>query len=84
MTDVRITQDEASDLKRKLKENKSPGADNTYPHVLNKCSTELSKPLCMICNQSLIEATLPQDWKDANITSLHKKVQHLMLATTVQ
>ena len=36
-------------------------------------SNELSLPLSLIFSKSFSEGELPQDWKDAIITPLHKK-----------
>ena len=60
-----------------LKENKSQGSDNIIIMLniimLNRCSANLSIPLCIIFNQSLLEGRLSQEWKDANVTPIHKQ-----------
>ena len=38
-----------------------------YPYII------LLHPLQLIFSQSLLERKLPQQWKDANVTPLHKK-----------
>ena len=52
---------------------KSPGSDELYPRILKESSNELSLPVCLIFSKSFSEGELPQDWKDAIITPLHKK-----------
>ena len=73
MTDIIVTEAEVCHIMNQLKENKSPGSDNIHPMILKRCSGTLSIPLCLIFRKSLEEARLPQEWKDANITALHKK-----------
>ena len=46
---------------------------NVHPKVLSRCHETLSHPLQLIFSQSLLEGKLPQQWKDANVTPLHKK-----------
>ena len=73
MEDLTITRQEVCNLMKSLKEDKSPGADNVHPKVLSRCHETLSHPLQLIFSQSLLEGKLPQQWKDANVTPLHKK-----------
>ena len=52
---------------------KSAGPDGVYPQVLKELSWELAKPLHYIFEASIQSAKIPTDWKDANITAIHKK-----------
>ena len=52
---------------------KSPGADNLHPRILKDLSVSLSLPLSILYTESFKQQKLPQDWKDALITPLHKK-----------
>ena len=64
------------DLKRKLKElnpNKSQGPDNIHPRLLTELADQLTYPLLTIFNISLAEMTVPEAWKEAVITAIHKK-----------
>ena len=58
-----------------IKTHKSAGNDNIHPKVLKELRQEISSPLTFIFNLSLHSATLPLDWKVANITAIHKKDQ---------
>ena len=58
---------------KKLKENKAPGIDKIKPKVLKRFCYTLPLPLSMLFNKSLCKSRLPQIWKDANITLIHKK-----------
>ena len=56
-----------------LKNGKSAGPDNFHPRVLKELADHISGPLARLFEISLREAVLPIDWKEANITALHKK-----------
>ena len=73
VTDVNITEEKVRSKLKQLKENKSPGPDSTHPRVLKECCDECAKPLCLLFRKSLDERNLPLDWKEANVTTIHKK-----------
>ena len=52
---------------------KSPGPDLLHPGVLHEIRRELAQPLQIIFTTSLHLATLPVDWKSANVVATHKK-----------
>lgn len=52
--------------------NSAPGPDNFPPIILHKCKEELTKPLRAIMKKSLSTSKVPQKWKSANITCIHK------------
>jgi hypothetical protein len=62
----------ASKLK-KLKTFKSPGPDGVHPRVINELADCISIPLSTIFNTSLTTGKLPIEWKQANISPIHKK-----------
>ena len=68
-----IRPDDVLEEMKKLNEIKAPGIDKIHPKVLKRCCYTLSLPLSMLFNQSLCESRLPQIWKVANITPIHKK-----------
>ena len=41
--------------------------------MLKELSEELSEPLAILFNTTLAEGKIPEDWKTANITAIHKK-----------
>ena len=53
--------------------NKSPGPDGLHPRVLKELIGKIEVALLNICNKSLDEAKLPEDWKKGNITPIFKK-----------
>ena len=73
VTDVNITEEKVRSKLKQLKENKSPGPDAIHPRVLKECCDEFAKPLCLLFRKSLDEGNLPLDWKEANVTPIHKK-----------
>ena len=57
----------------KLKTVKSPGPDGVHPRVINELADCISIPLSTIFNTSLTTGKLPIEWKQANISPIHKK-----------
>ena len=62
LTKVECSIDEVECYLNKLDTNKSPGPDNISPHILKRCSEQLAPSLA-----------IPQDWKIANISPIHKR-----------
>ena len=63
---------------------KSPGGDELPPRILKDLSNELSLPLSLIFSKLFSEWELPQDWKNAIITPLHKKKKKSLPVTKDQ
>jgi hypothetical protein len=59
-----------------LKINKAAGPDDLPGIILQELAEELSVPLTRIFNKSLHEGIVPQDWKTANVTPIHKKEEN--------
>ena len=57
---------------KNLKPDKSPGPDNIHPMVLKEAACEVVKPLTVIFQKSVSHGELPNDWKRANVTPIHK------------
>ena len=73
LTDIEITEDIVRKKLMELNQNKSAGADNQHPRVLKEIADTIVTPVTIIYNKSLDEGYLPQVWRDANITPIHKK-----------
>ena len=56
-----------------LNVNKSVGPDGVHPRVLKEAAEEFAKLLTIIFNKSLKSQTVPQIWKEAHVTPIHKK-----------
>ena len=68
-----ITAEEVAKILKNTRIDKSAGPDGIHPRILNELSNELSQPLAMLFNKTLDEGKLPDEWKTANITAIHKK-----------
>ena len=60
---------------------KSTGADNVHPKILNECRYELAELLCSLMQNSWDKGEIPEDWKCAIITEIHKKRQKKVTQT---
>ncbi|RMB94983.1 hypothetical protein DUI87_28526 [Hirundo rustica rustica] len=66
--------DEAvKELLRSLDIHKSMGPDGMHPRVMRQLADDLAKPLSIIYQQSWLTGEVPDDWKLANVTPIHKK-----------
>ena len=52
---------------------KACGPDETPARPLNECANEIAPNLCMMFNTSPKTACLSKEWKEANVTPVHKK-----------
>jgi hypothetical protein len=55
-----------------LNVHKAGGPDLLPSYILKQCKHELSNPLMLLYNKSLLASELPQDWKDADILPIFK------------
>ncbi|KFW88407.1 hypothetical protein N305_02125, partial [Manacus vitellinus] len=56
-----------------LDPHKSMGPDGIHPRVMRELAEELTKLLSIIYQQSWLTVEVPDDWKLANVTPIHKK-----------
>ncbi|CAM4388385.1 unnamed protein product [Lepidochelys kempii] len=73
LSQIEVSLEEVLELIEKLNSNKSPGPDAIHPRVLKELKCEIVKLLTMVCNLSFKSATVPNDWKIANVTPICKK-----------
>ena len=73
MPPINITVAGVEKLLNKLNPYKAPGPDNVQPRILRELSCQISPVLCNIFKVSLRTDTVPDDWKLANVTPIHKK-----------
>ena len=52
---------------------KSTGPDMVHPRILRALEGKLARPLTHILNNSAETGIIPEDWKSANVTAIHKK-----------
>ena len=73
LPELEITMREVMEKLTKLKVDKSPGPDGMHPHVLHRLRNELVTPLIKLFQLSAASGTLPEQWKTAHVSALHKK-----------
>lgn len=67
-----ITTEDVHKLLLGLNACKTPGRDKIHPLVIQKCADELALPISMIFQCSIDSGMLPEQWKEANVTPIHK------------
>ena len=72
ITTVNISENVILKAISKLKPSKSQGPDNLHPKLIKECSHQLLTPLKEIFSKSLAESKIPDIWKRANVTVIHK------------
>ena len=73
LTNIEITPEMVEKKLRGLNENKSSGSDIFHHYVLKEATQEMSEPLAIIYQKLLDEGVCPNEWKNANVTPIHKK-----------
>ncbi len=58
---------------KEVKNCKSAGPDRIYPRILKETAEAICGPLAIMFNKSMQEGQVPQGWKEAHVTALHKK-----------
>ena len=71
--DIVVTRENVQEKLEKLNVYKSCGPDGVHPFVLQATASAASVPLEKIFNKSLSTGECPTDWKNANVTPIHKK-----------
>ena len=56
-----------------LQSGKSAGPDGWPIQLIKSVGKLISAPLFIIFNKSFVDGVLPQDWKSAHVTPIHKK-----------
>lgn len=73
LDNLEITKDNIAKILKGLKIDKSPGPDKIHPRVLNELANTIAIPLHLIFVQSLKSKTVPNKWKEAQISAIFKK-----------
>ncbi|TRZ09501.1 hypothetical protein HGM15179_017597, partial [Zosterops borbonicus] len=72
--DPPVIQEEAvRELLSHLDVHKSMGPGGIHPRVMRELADELAKPLSIVYQQSWLISEVPDDWKLAYVTPIHKK-----------
>ena len=72
-TDIEITEEKIEKIINGLRDEAAPGPDGFPPKLLKVLVKELLEPLKILFRKSLDEGKIPDDWRDANVTPIHKK-----------
>ena len=56
-----------------MRENAAPGPDGFPPILIKILREEISEPLAILFRKSIEDGQIPDDWREANITVIHKK-----------
>ena len=72
LTEIRLSVSDTFSILSKLDPTKAVGIDGISPRLLKACATPLCVPLHHLFNLSLIQATLPSEWKVHKITPIYK------------
>ena len=67
---------EEKDIKQvigRMKDNKTGGVDAFNSHFLKMVGDSMVGPLFHLFNSSMQSGEVPEDWRRANVTALHKK-----------
>ena len=77
---VIISEDLVLQQLEKIKETKAPGPDGIFGRFLKETKCELAKPLTLIYRKFREEGTVPESWKQANVTLIFKKGSRTMVS----
>ena len=70
---VQIICQDVRDFLQNLNVTKSCGPDLISPRLLREGADILDKPLSTVFNRSIDKCYFPSQWKDGNVTPIHKK-----------
>ena len=73
LSDIVIDEEIVREKLSNINTNKSLGADEIHPKLLYELREALLKPLTRLFKLSIELGIVPQDWRDASVTPLHKK-----------
>ena len=80
---MEIAQDEIKDILKILKTNKAHGPDNISVSMIQLCGEDLCMPLQKIFQNIIETGIFPEQWKEANVTPVHKKKDSIKLQTHI-
>ena len=73
IADITVTPAQVRKKLERLRSDKAAGPDNLSPRVLKEVMNEVCVPLTVILQRSLDEGSVPDDWRNANISPIYKK-----------
>ena len=82
LEEVSITATEVKKKIQALRSEAAAGPDGIGPRILKALQNELAPVLVHIFKQTLVEGSVPADWKLANVTPIFKNDQKVCLENT--
>lgn len=82
LTSINITHAEIQDILSTLTTNKAHGPDDISVSMIKLCGNHLCIPLQIIFQSILKTGVFPDQWKEANVTPVHKKKTNRSYRTT--
>ena len=82
MPPINVIVEGVQKLLDKLNSYKAPCPDNLQSRILRELSCQIAPVLCNIFKVYLRTGTVPEDWKLANVTPIHKKGLDIYLKIT--
>ena len=73
LSDIEVTEARVKQLIDGMRENAAPGPDGFPPILLKMLCEEITTPLTILFQKSIDDGKIPDDWREANITAIHKK-----------
>ena len=84
LSSINLTIDEVKSTLKSLAIGKACGPDQINNRILNELAVELSPPLTDLFHTSLMQCTVPDIWKRANVCPVHKNMSKAQLITIGQ
>ena len=72
LLNITIEEEQVQKKLRSLRIDKAAGADDMTPRILAELADVISFPITCIMNDSIISGVVPDEWKSANVTPIHK------------
>ncbi len=73
LTDIQFTEEKVRNLLSDLNTSKAAGPDDIHPRILKELSNEIAYPIFLIFQSSFSCSHVPEVWKLANVSPIHKK-----------
>ena len=72
MANIHFTPHTVEEVLKHLKNSSSPGPDEISQRVLKETAQEVSLPLSILFNNSMMSSIVPTDWRRANVVPIYK------------
>ena len=73
LSDISVTEERVKTSIDGLREFAAPGPDGFPPKLLKILRNEIALPLAILFRKSIDDGEIPDEWRDAHVTAIHKK-----------